>query len=260
MAFLSAFLLSPTVAWPAQPRGVWMQLPPRRPAELPARPQSEPPATQPKPGAASEPVAASQPDAPADSRSDAACLAALIAAHGSDVRPAKVEPGQDAACSVVEPVVVEALTSGVEPKRQRIVLQPPVTLSCAMATSVAQWLETSVRPLAKGYFERDLTGLRVGGGHECRRRNRATNGPLSEHSTGRALDIFGFVIGDGRDGESVVVEKPDGALQRGFLAAVRQSACGAFMTALGPGSDAAHANHLHVDTQPRRAVSSRFCQ
>lgn len=257
---LSIVLLCPTVAWPVQPRGVWIQLPPRRPADLPAPPQAEPPASKPKPVEASQPTEAARPGAPADPGSDATCLAALIAAHGRDVRAAEVEPGQDAACRVVEPVVVEALTSGVEPKRQRIVLQPPVTLSCAMATSVAQWLETSVRPLAKGYFERELTGLRVGGGHECRRRNRATNGPLSEHATGRALDIFGFVIGDGRDGTSVVVEKPDGAVQRGFLAAVRQSACGAFMTALGPGSDAAHANHLHVDTQPRRAASSRFCQ
>ncbi len=200
------------------------------------------------------------PGAPADSRSDAVCLAALISIHGSDVRVAKVEPGQDPACSVVEPVVVEALTSGAESERRRIVLQPPVTLSCAMATSVAHWLETSVQPLAKGYFARDLTALRVGGGHECRRRNRATNGPLSEHSTGRALDIFAFVVGDGKGDGNIIVEKPDGVRQQSFLTAIRQSACGAFMTSLGPGSDAAHANHLHVDTQPRRAASSRFCQ
>jgi hypothetical protein len=32
------------------------------------------------------------------------------------------------------------------------------------------------------------------------------------------------------------------------------------MTVLGPGADAAHANHLHVDIQQRRAKSSRFCQ
>lgn len=260
MALLSACLLSPTVAWPAQPRDVWMQLPPRRPADLPAPPRPEPPAPQSTPEKASEQATASQPDAPADSRSDPACLAALVAAHGNDVRVAKAETAQDAACSVVEPVVVEALTSGRESQRQRIVLQPPVTLSCAMATSVAQWLEISVRPLAKGYFERDLTALRVGGGHECRRRNRATNGPLSEHATGRALDIFAFVVGDGKGGGNVVVEKPDGEPQRSFLAAIRQSACGAFMTALGPGSDAAHANHLHVDIQPRRAASSRYCQ
>jgi hypothetical protein len=58
----------------------------------------------------------------------------------------------------------------------------------------------------------------------------------------------------------VVVEKPQGLAQNRFLDAVRQSACGAFMTTLGPGSDAAHANHLHVDIQERRSRASRFCQ
>ena len=199
-----------------------------------------------------------KPEAP--SNRDPVCLAALVALHGGGVRAAEIKPGHEAACSVVEPIVVEALTVRTAAEPMRITLQPPATLSCAMATSVAQWLETSVHPLTKGYFARDMTALRVGGGHECRRRNRSTSGPLSEHSTGRALDIFAFVIGDGKADGTVVVEKPDGATQERFLAAIRQSACGAFMTSLGPGSDAAHANHLHIDIQPRRASSSRFCQ
>lgn len=191
---------------------------------------------------------------------DTGCLAALVAVHGGGVRAAEIKPGHEAACSVVEPIVVEALIvrAGAEPLR--ITLQPPATVSCTMAKSVAQWLETSVQPLAKGYFARELTALRVGGGHECRRRNRTANGPLSEHSTGQALDIFAFVLGDGKLDGTVVVEKPHDTTQERFLAAVRQSACGAFITSLGPGSDAAHANHLHIDIQPRRAPSSRFCQ
>lgn len=183
-----------------------------------------------------------------------------MAAHGSGVRATEIKPGQDAACSVVEPVLVEALTMRLGSASSRITLQPPATLSCTMAKAVALWLETSVQPLAKGHFARDLTTLRVGGGHECRRRNRSKNGPLSEHSTGQALDVFALIIGDGKADGTVVVEKPQDAAQERFLAAVRQSACGAFMTSLGPGSDAAHANHLHVDIQPRRSASSRFCQ
>lgn len=169
-------------------------------------------------------------------------------------------PGQDAACAVVEPVVVEAITLRADAEPHRIAFQPPVTLSCAMATVVAQWLETSVRPLAKGQLARELTALRVGGGHECRRRNRSANGLPSEHATGRALDIFAFVTGDGKADGTVVVEKPEGASQQRFLMAVRQSACGAFMTSLGPGSDLAHGNHLHIDIQERRTAASRFCQ
>lgn len=137
---------------------------------------------------------------------------------------------------------------------------PPVTLSCAMVKAVSEWLEDSVQPLARGHFSSDLTALRVGGGHECRRRNRASAGPVSEHATGKALDIFAFRLGEGKAAVDISVEKPAGLDQNRFLTAVRQSACGAFMTALGPGSDAAHANHLHVDIQERRTRASRFCQ
>lgn len=263
-------------------------MPPRRPVDLPvsAPPraqeskQESKPAEEPKPVEAPSPAGADAPGQVPAVQSDPSCLAALIAAHGSDVRAARLEPKPDAVCAVVEPVVVEALTIGADSDRRRVVLQPAVTLSCAMATSVAQWLETGVQPLVKGHFSRDLTALRVGGGHECRRRNRSANGLLSEHATGRALDIFAFVITEGKSGEgkagdgktgngktghgksdgTVVVEKPEGELQRRFLTAIRQSACGAFMTSLGPGSDAAHANHLHIDIQQRRSAASRFCQ
>jgi hypothetical protein len=129
-----------------------------------------------------------------------------------------------------------------------------------MAKTVAGWLADSVQPLARGHFGSDLAALHVGGGHECRRRNRASAGPVSEHATGKALDIFAFRLGEGKSAVRVTVEKPEGLVQNSFLTAIRQSACGAFMTALGPGADAAHANHLHVDIQERRSRASRFCQ
>ncbi|MGL4442011.1 MAG: extensin family protein [Alsobacter sp.] len=240
-------------------------VPPRRPAELPlprVDPQKIPaPSATPdtSPGGAATPAKTpppgeTRPAAPATS----GCIASLMAEYGTAVRAVTIPPTKDAACAMVEPVEVEAISIG--PGRQRIALLPPVTLSCTMALAVAQWLETSVQPLAKGYFSQDLTSLRVGGGHECRRRNRAANGPLSEHSTGQALDIFAIEIGDGKAAGTITVEKPEGPGHGAFLTALRQSACGAFMTSLGPGSDAAHANHLHIDIQPRQAASSRFCQ
>lgn len=249
-------------------------MPPRRPADLP-RPAADQQKTVPapaadpdaKPAVDAKPVIEAKPSEPAKTAPSegavpastaSTCVADLIAAHGPAIRVVTVEAGRDGACGVVEPVQVEAMSIG--PNRQTIAFQPPVTLSCAMAKAVAVWLETSVQPLAKGYFAKDLTAMRVGGGHECRRRNRAATGRLSEHSTGAALDVFAVTAGDGKANETVVVEKPDGPGHGAFLAALRQSACGAFMTSLGPGSDAAHANHLHVDIQPRRAASSRFCQ
>ncbi|MGE7468823.1 extensin family protein [Bosea sp. NPDC003192] len=191
-----------------------------------------------------------------------ACMRSLTGVAGHRIRPlasaAKPEPEE---CRVVDPVVIEALTVRTADGPGSVKLLPPPTVSCELARAVSLWLDTSLQPLARGAFGRELTALRVGGGHECRRRNRQTGGPLSEHATGKALDIFAFQLGEEKQGGlSVSVERPSGLEQTRFLDGVRQSACGAFMTVLGPGSDAAHANHLHVDIQQRRAVSSRFCQ
>ncbi len=210
------------------------------------------------------------------------CTAGLSASHGDGISPvdtaklhARLEPG----CHVEEPVIVRNLTIRQGETTQKLAFDPPATIACPLAAALARWAETGLQPLAQGHFGRPLSGLRVGGGHECRRRNRASTGPLSEHSTGRALDIFAFVLADdgeaerprGGSGKSAVsgkasattaisVERPTGPAQLAFLEAVRQSACGAFMTVLGPGSDAAHANHIHLDIQARRSGASRFCQ
>ncbi|WP_349237201.1 extensin family protein [Bosea sp. ASV33] len=214
--------------------------------------KAEPPATTAAPPSANAPVTPS---------TEASCLSALAAVPGNRVAAATPGPqDSDPACRVSEPVRVEALAIRGQGGPAVVTFAPPPLLSCAMARTLADWLDRSLQPLARGHFERDLVALRVGGGHECRRRNRASTGPVSEHATGQALDIFAIKLRTGGDAVEVVVEKPQGLAQNRFLDAVRQSACGAFMTTLGPGSDAAHANHLHVDIQERRSRASRFCQ
>lgn len=189
------------------------------------------------------------------------CLSRLAAIPGNQVEPAEAEAKQaDPACRVEEPVRLRALAIRGGASAATVSFDPPPLLSCAMATAVADWLDTSIQPLVRGHFGSGLASLRVGGGQECRRRNRASAGPISEHATGQALDIFAFKLMEGDKTTVVSVEKPFGLAQHRFLDAVRQSACGAFMTVLGPGSDAAHANHLHVDIQARRSRASRFCQ
>ena len=135
-------------------------------------------------------------------------------------------------------------------------LRPAMILACATARQFALWLDTAVQPLARGVLEADLASLRVGGGHECRRRNRQASGKLSEHANGKAIDIFGFAF-EQRDLAISVAGAGDPKRQR-FLDAARATACGFFTTVLGPG-DAAHGDHLHLDTQDRRSSASRYC-
>lgn len=249
----------------AAPRPAPPATPPPRPPGL-AAPQ--PPLVSPQPPTATvTPQARKQENGAASpdkaNAAEGSCLRALSAVPGNRIRApeAKLLATSDPACQIVEPVSVEALALRNADGPGHIAFDPPVTVSCDMARSLADWLDGSLQPLARGSFGRDLTRLRVGGGYECRRRNRQSAGPVSEHATGRALDIFAFTVGDGKAGGfDVVVEKPAGLLQSRFIQAVRHSACGAFSTSLGPGADAAHANHLHLDIQARRSASTRFCQ
>lgn len=235
-------------AWSGEVQPLSTQLPPPRPASLP-KPVSAPSAKAPE----EKPIVATQ---------DSACMRMLAGVAGNRIRPAAAAAKPEAeGCRVDDPVVVEALAVRTADGPGQVKLLPPPTVSCELARAVSLWLDTSLQPLARGAFGQELTALRVGGGHECRRRNRQTQGQLSEHATGKALDIFAFQLGEEKQGGvAVLVERPNGLEQTRFLDGVRQSACGAFMTVLGPGSDAAHANHLHVDIQQRRAASSRFCQ
>jgi len=280
----------PAVAQGARPDAVNAApapLPPRRPASLPRSRPVEPPASvapsviQPKtaPAEAARPggtIESAMPPPPAS----LSCTVGLSASHGdgiSPIDPAKLHAGLETGCHVDEPVLVRRLTLRQGEASETLVLDPPATMACDLAAALARWAQTGLQPLAKGHFSQRITRLRVGGGHECRRRNRSKTGPLSEHATGRALDIFGFVlegeqipdVGKRASGakpsqdtaaNTISVERPAGPRQLAFIEAVRQSACGAFMTVLGPGSDAAHANHLHLDIQARRSGASRFCQ
>lgn len=244
---------------PARPKQL---TPPSVPASAP-REQAKPEPAKPDPQPPAAPPAASTPAAEPAGPTESGCLRALTAIAGNRIRPPRPEAVKsgDAACQVEDPVSIEALALSNATGTGQIVFDPPVTVACAMASTLATWLDGSLQPLVRGHFGQDLTRLRVGGGFECRRRNRASAGPISEHATGRALDIFAFVVGDEKAGGfKVVVEKPEGLVQNRFLQAARNSACGAFTTALGPGSDAAHANHLHLDIQQRRSASTRFCQ
>lgn len=237
----------------AQTTTTTIPIPPRRPSPAPqppdraSSPSAHPPAVEKQPGEA------------AGAGAFSVCVAALSQRYGPGVRPVAKTAGAtaQAGCEIVDPVAVEAMTIGA----QAVAFEPPVTLSCEMATRVGEWLDNSAAPLTRGFFYRELSALRVGGCHECRRRNRSDAGLLSEHATARALDIFEFRLDDGGTGVmTITVKSPSDDRQRRFLTALRQSACGAFSTSLGPGADSSHADHLHVDIQLRRTASARFCQ
>jgi hypothetical protein len=102
----------------------------------------------------------------------------------------------------------------------------------------------------------DSRVLRIAGvgGYECRARNREPGGPLSEHARGNAVDIASIVFANGH-----VFALAGRTNDLTAATSLRTSACARFATVLGPGADAAHESHVHLDLEPRRN-GGRICQ
>jgi hypothetical protein len=106
------------------------------------------------------------------------------------------------------------------------------------------WLGNLVAPLIAGRMSTDLRAVHTGPGYECRNRNGAAIGKLSAHAVGQAIDISAFELSSGKS----IPIKPDGdETMQNVVDSVRTAACGWFTTVLGPGADAAHTDHPHVD-------------
>ncbi len=159
-------------------------------------------------------------------------------------------------CVIADPVRIEEVKVEDGP----VTFPAKPLLNCKFATAVTSWVKGIVAPVAVGMLLSPLKSVHTGPGFECRRRNGSAEGKLSAHATGDAIDIVGFELSGG---ERILVEAFDTApkLQHDFLAALRTAGCGYFTTVLGPGSDEAHKNHLHVDIlQHGKSLNYRICE
>jgi hypothetical protein len=124
---------------------------------------------------------------------------------------------------------------------------------------LSEWTRNIVLPAAEQLDDRGaLFILDQGSSYICRRRNNAATGKLSEHSFGNAVDIMGFRFSEGAP-IPVEPREREGTMAEAFQRTARAGACLYFTTVLGPGSDEAHADHLHLDIKERRG-GFRLCQ
>jgi hypothetical protein len=160
---------------------------------------------------------------------------------------ALIAPGE---CGAPDAVLLESVILGDQGK---VVIAPPATLRCTMAEAVAHWIREDVAPAAAklGAPPRELENM---GSYECRGRNRVSGATLSEHGRANALDVRGFRLANKMD---LVLADPK--VPKDFRDAMRTSACARFSTVLGPGSDAEHAEHVHLDLIERRN-NFKMCQ
>jgi hypothetical protein len=213
-------------------------LPPPRPAEAPS----------PAPSPADQPQAspsATQADAPAAApEMEDTCLADLKAA-GFEVDSAEQPQASNELCRIETPVRLKAIPVPTKPGTAvRLTGQP--LLACRFADRFGHWVGALVAPVIADIKSTELKAVRTGPGFQCRNRNRAANGKLSVHAQGLALDISAF---DLADGSALWIRPEPDAAPDPALASVRKAACGWFTTILGPGTDKAHHDHLHVDIE-----------
>jgi hypothetical protein len=119
----------------------------------------------------------------------------------------------------------------------------PVT--CPLASTFAGWARFGVDRAARQILGSALVKIETMGSYNCR--NVAGSERRSAHARAEAIDVSGFVLADGRR-ISVLGDWTGGTpAERQFLQLVHASACKRFGTVLGPGYNAAHQNHFHVE-------------
>ena len=176
-----------------------------------------------------------------------ACQADLAKVADFKPLPVLVGPGD---CGADDAVLLETITL---PDRSKMTISPPATLRCPMAQQITAWVRDDVAPTVK-QFDSPLAALDDAASYDCRGRNNVRAAKVSEHGRADALDVRDFKLADGRE-----LVLTDMNADKDWRNAVRSSACGRFMTVLGPGSDGYHEEHVHLDLEPRRN-DYKICQ
>lgn len=143
-------------------------------------------------------------------------------------------------CGIDDPVRVTSI-DGVR-------LSQAATMDCPTAIALNKWVQNGLRP---AFGRTEVVELKVAAHYVCRSRNNVRGAKISEHGRGKAIDISGFVLSNGKEI----------SVQGNFNKTIRKAhkaACGTFRTTLGPGSDGYHEDHLHFDTASRKG--SAYCR
>jgi hypothetical protein len=221
-----------------------------------ARPNTVPKVAAPETSPAHEPATVQPDDAPTlPEPAQNACLIALQKI--ADAEPVSSPDAEDSACVIDNPVQI-AGTLGPTP----ITFTGHPVLTCDVALRLARFSKDTLQPLAEHHVGASLTAVFTGPGFTCRRRNNAATGKLSEHAFGKGIDITAFSFEE-KDRLNVRSSADMKTNRAAFFSALRTAACGHFTTVLGPGTNAAHATHLHLDTgrmEPGKENPYRICQ
>jgi hypothetical protein len=126
------------------------------------------------------------------------------------------EPIKKGPCGMAAPVVLHSVGT-----TAKVEFHPAPEMSCRLAARLARWIDTVLQPTAREVLGSRVTRVIGAGSYSCRNMYSNPHLPLSEHATGSAVDIEGFVTADGR---TIRVAKGWGPTERDIAAAQKKAA------------------------------------
>lgn len=168
------------------------------------------------------------------------CHDALAAAG---VRYREAPAAHSGACGYNEALIVQASISTWEAPEA-------MPMTCDLAARMHLWERHVVIPAAEKYLGSPVVEIKAFGSFQCR--NVAGESRLSEHAFGRAIDVAGFVLADGRK-ITVLDDFHNKGAKGDFLREIHDRACDLFDVTLGPNYNEDHANHFHLDVGGQHA-------
>ncbi len=135
----------------------------------------------------------------------------------------------------------------------QVVFDPAPKMNCRLAARLTHWIDAVLQPAAREVLGSRVTRIVGAASYACRNMYNRPIWPLSEHATGSAVDIAGFVTADGR---TIRVAKSWGPTERDIVAAQKKAAkvAKADATSKDPKSsaeDAASPAEAAADETPR---------
>jgi hypothetical protein len=128
-------------------------------------------------------------------------------------------------------------------------------MECDLAEALTQWSNDVVLLKAREHLKVEPKKILIGTSYQCRDQRSGTK--LSEHAFGNAVDVMGIEF-DKRAPLAIKAHE-EGSAEASFQSAIQKEACPIFTTVLGPGADADHSDHLHLDMRGRKG-GYRICQ
>ncbi|MEE1657757.1 extensin family protein [Microvirga sp. CF3062] len=155
---------------------------------------------------------------------------------------------QEGRCSIENPVLLSSLSNGIE-------VAPASLMACPVAEGLARWMSEVVIPEAERQLQSAPTKLLIGTSYQCR--DQRNGAKLSEHALGNGVDVMGFEFA--KRSPLAIASQAENSPEASFQSTIQKAACPIFNTVLGPGSDDAHGDHLHLDLRERKG-DYRICQ